>query len=234
MALLAAVSGRSPWSASDSPVIAGGPRGVTDGLEPGGTAQWPPTRHPALAGREPDEGTLAGVALLRTTPGTTARRPVSRRGGHDHLPDLARGLAALCVVAAAACVLLASTRPLLAVPLGAVVVARAVLRRGVWVEGTAVVVRTALRTRTRDLATAREVALRPGGGLDRTRVLLVVDDLAVPVWRTRRPRGVDPYAGDVLADALTGHDEVRARLREHACAVRTGVRPTPLDRLVSD
>lgn len=112
-----------------------------------------------------------------------------------------------------------------------------VLRRADWLEGSDLVVRR-LRTRRVDLSSVRDARVRSVPAGDHRVLELVLVDArghraAVPVWRTRSPRGVDVHACTDLADRLlVAPASVVRLLRAQGEAVRDGVRPTPLDRWV--
>ena len=184
------------------------------------------------------------VTSLRSGPAThEARliaRPVSRRGPHWRLRPLLLALAGLLLACATAGVLLDSPQAAWAVLPLAPLVTALVLRRRDTVQGDELVVRR-LRVRRVDLARAVSTTLHVVQAMDHRVVELRVRDAegrsaTVPLWRTRSPRGVDAYACDRLADRLQRSPHVRAEvvvlLRAQARAVRTGERPTPLDRLV--
>ena len=170
--------------------------------------------------------------------GTAWALPISRRGPHWRARPLAAAQLAVLVLVGAACLALASATPLLALPVLCVVAATAVLRRRDWLEHDVLLVRR-VRTRRVPLGAVHEAHVRSVPALDCRVVELVLTDpagheVAVPVWRTRSPRGVDAFACDNLADRLTEAPvQVLALLRAQGEAVRTGARPTPLDRLVS-
>jgi hypothetical protein len=129
-----------------------------------------------------------------------------------------------------------ATELLLTGPVAALALTRLVLRRGEWLVGNVLVVRR-WRTRRVDLASVVSAHLRsaPVNGGRVVELVLAASGrpLAVPVWRTRPPRGVDVGACDALGDRLVRAPlEVVALLRAQGEAVRTGVRPTPLDQLV--
>lgn len=142
----------------------------------------------------------------------------------------------MLIVAALAVLLSAPAVLLAAVPLGAGAARLALARRSYLVGGVLHV--RGLRHRTMHLTMVRSAGLTTQRTSDALLVLLELEDgaqrLAVPVWRTKSPRGVDPYACDALADELDGGpaDAVVPLLRAQGRAVRTGVRPTPLDLLV--
>lgn len=160
--------------------------------------------------------------------------PLSRRGLHGRLPRLAL-VQLLALVAAGAGV--AGPAGLLVSAVVAGGLGWLVLRRADWLEGSELVVRR-VRTRRVDLSTAERARLRSVPAGDHRVLELVVSDAdgrtaAVPVWRTRSPRGVDVWAcSDLAARLVRAPEPLRALLSAQGEAVRQGVRPTPLDRWV--
>ncbi len=164
--------------------------------------------------------------------------PVSRRGIHWRLRPLAVTVFLSLASVGSLAVVLGSPRTVLFAPGVAGMAVTLVLRRREQVVGPVLHVRR-LRHRSVLLPDVTEAWLRSVPALGCRAVQLVLVDLsgrrvAVPVWRTRSPRGVDAHACDTLADELLrAPADLVALLRAQGEAVRTGHRPTPLDRLPS-